>query len=169
VTLIVHSSILARAARVLALAAGLAMAAPALVAADPALTLVRGPEGTESLEFTLEALAELPQVTIVTENEFSDGAVSYRGPLIRDVLAHLGLDQAATIRLTAANDYYVDIPSSDFRRYNVILALEADGARLSRREKGPLWVMYPISDHSELRDPVYNTRLIWQVVRIESL
>jgi hypothetical protein len=169
VTLIVHSSILARAARVLALAAGLAMATPALVAADPALTLVRGPEGTESLEFTLEALAELPQVTIVTENEFSDGAVSYRGPLIRDVLAHLGLDQAATIRLTAANDYYVDIPSSDFRRYNVILALEADGARLSRREKGPLWVMYPISDHSELRDPVYNTRLIWQVVRIESL
>jgi hypothetical protein len=169
VTLLVHSSILARAARVLALAAGLAMAAPALVAADPALTLVRGPEGTESLDFTLEALAELPQVTIVTENEFSDGAVSYRGPLIRDVLAHLGLDQAATIRLTAANDYYVDIPSSDFRRYNVILALEADGARLSRREKGPLWVMYPISDHSELRDPVYNTRLIWQVVRIESL
>jgi hypothetical protein len=29
--------------------------------------------------------------------------------------------------------------------------------------------MYPISDHSELRDPVYNTRLIWQVIRIESL
>jgi hypothetical protein len=142
---------------------------PAPLAADPALTLVRGPESVESLEFSLEALAELPQVTIVTENEFSDGPVSYRGPLIRDVLAHLGLEQSDTIRLTAANDYYVDIPTSDFRRYNVILALEADGKRLSRREKGPLWVMYPISDHSELRDPVYNTRLIWQVIRIESL
>jgi hypothetical protein len=168
VNLIIPSSTLARVARALAFAAGLAMA-PALVAADPALTLVRGQGGSESLEFTLEELAELPQVTIVTENEFSDGEVSYRGPLIRDVLAHMGLDRADTIRLTAANDYYVDIPSSDFRRYNVILALEADGARLSRREKGPLWVMYPISDHSEQRDPVYKTRLIWQVVRIESL
>lgn len=138
-------------------------------AEDAALTLSAGPGGAESLEFTLEALAELPQVTIVTENEFTDGMVSYRGPLMRDVLAHLALDRSATIRLTAANDYYVDIPTSDFRRYNVILALEADGKRLSRREKGPLWVMYPISDHSELRDPVFNTRLIWQVVRIESL
>ena len=158
----------ARAAAALILAASL-VAAPAAKAADPALTLSLGSDSAEKLEFTLEALSELPQVTIVTVNEFSDGEVSYRGPLVRDVLAHLGLERADTIRLTAANDYYVDIPTSDFRRYNVILALEADGKRLSRREKGPLWVMYPISDHPELQDPVYNTRLIWQVVRIESL
>jgi hypothetical protein len=144
-------------------------AVPVSMAQDAALTLTRGASGADSLEFTLEALAELPQTTIVTENEFSDGPVTYRGPLIRDVLAHLGLDQAETVRFTAANDYYVDIPTSDFRRYNVILAIEADGNRLSRREKGPIWVMYPISDHPELQDPVYNTRLIWQVVRIESL
>lgn len=152
----------------LGLAATLALATPA-VAQSPALTLVRGTDNMQTLEFSLDALAELPQVTIVTENEFSDGPVSYRGPLMRDVLAHLGLDDADTIRLTAVNDYYVDIPTSDFRRFNVILAIEADGVRLSRREKGPLWVMYPISDHAELRDPVYNARLIWQVVRIESL
>ena len=47
--------------------------------------------------------------------------------------------------------------------------MEADGKPLSRREKGPLWLMYPISDHAELRDPIYLRRLIWQVVRIESL
>jgi hypothetical protein len=29
--------------------------------------------------------------------------------------------------------------------------------------------MYPISDHPELRDPTYVHRLIWQVVRIETL
>ena len=109
----------------------------------------------------------LPQVTIVTENEFSDGAVTYSGPLVRDVLEHLALDQADTVRFTAANDYFVEIPTDDFRRFNVILAMEADGKKLSRREKGPLWLMYPISDHAELRDPIYIHRLIWQVVRIE--
>ncbi len=133
------------------------------------LTLSKGPENIETREFTVEELAEIPQVTIITQNEFTDGPVSYRGPLVRDVLAYLGMDSAETVRVFAANDYYVDIPTSDFRRYNVILALEENGVRLSRREKGPVWVMYPISDHPELRDPVYNTRLIWQVVRIESL
>lgn len=139
------------------------------VLAEAALTLSRGGDSEDTLEFTLEELEALPLVTIVTENEFTDGEVTYRGPLVRDVLDHLALADADTIRFTAANDYYVDVPTSDFRKYNVILALEADGQRLSRRDKGPLWLMYPISDHSELRDPVYNTRLIWQVVRIDSL
>ena len=111
----------------------------------------------------------MPQVTVVTENEFADGTRAYRGPLVRDVLARLGLESLDFVRFVAANDYYVDIPTEDFRTYDVILAMEADGERLSRREKGPLWLMYPISDHPALRDPIYLRRLIWQVVRIEAL
>lgn len=141
----------------------------AVEAKSPALVLSAGPDAETTVEFTLEELAEIPQVTVVTLNEFTDAPVSYRGPLMRDVLAFLGLDDIEVVRVYAANDYYVDIPTSDFQRYSVILALEADGARLSRREKGPLWVMYPMSDHPELRDPVYNARLIWQVVRIEKI
>ncbi len=138
-------------------------------ASDVELTLA-GPEGSgELLELSMEELEAMPQITIVTESEFTDEAASYRGPLVRDLLASVGLDAAQTIRLTAANDYYVDIPTSDFSQYDVVLAMEVDGDRLSRREKGPLWLMYPISDHSELRSEVYNARLIWQVVRIEAL
>jgi len=104
-----------------------------------------------------------------TENEFSDGVVAYRGPLVRDVLAKLGLDRLQKVRFVAVNDYYVDIPTSDFTDYDAILALEADGKPLSRRDKGPLWLMYPISDNAALRDPIYLRRLIWQVIRIEAL
>ncbi len=156
-----------------AIAAGffalVAASRPAHALAETVLTLSRGSDGVESLDFTLDELAALPQVTIVTENEFSDGEVVYRGPLVRDVIEHLALGQTETLRFTAANDYYVEIPTSDFRRFDVILALEADGVRLSRRDKGPIWLMYPISDHQELRDPLFIHRLIWQVVRIESL
>lgn len=143
--------------------------APPTAQAQTALTLSRGPGNVEILEFTLEDLRGLPQKTVVTENEFVDGPVAYRGPLVRDVLERLALNQADMLRFTAVNDYYVDIPTSDFLRYDVILALEADGKPLSRREKGPIWLMYPISDHSELRAHVYINRLIWQVYRIESL
>jgi hypothetical protein len=137
-------------------------------ASEVALELV-GPGRSQTRSLTLEDLAALPQVEVRTANEFSDGVVAYRGPLARDVLAELGLDRLSMVRFIAANDYYVDIQSSDFMDYDVILAMEADGKPLSRRDKGPLWLMYPISDHAELRDPSYLRRLIWQVVRIEVL
>jgi hypothetical protein len=159
------SSALARAVFI-----GLLAASPAALAlaGAPALTL-QSAGRLETLELSLEELAALPQVTVATENEFSDGIVAYRGPLVRDVLARFGLDRLAQVRFVAANDYYVDIPTEDFRAYDAILAMEADGKPLSRREKGPLWLMYPISDHAELNDPIYLRRLIWQVVRIEAL
>jgi len=152
-----------------ALACAVLLIGSAPAAAQTVLTLSRGPGSVETLELTLDQLAVLPQVTIVTENAFADGMVSYRGPLVRDVIEQLALGEAEALRFTALNDFYVEIPTSDFRRYAVILALEADGKRLSRREKGPLWLMYPISDHRELRDPLYTERLIWQVVMIESI
>lgn len=136
---------------------------------DVELVLARGPGEAETLELTAADLAALPQVTMVTQNEFTDGKVAYRGPLVRDVLERLALDHVDTVRFIAANDYYVDIPTSDFRDYDVILATEADGKPLSRRDKGPLWLMYPFSDHPELQNNLYIRRLIWQVVRIESL
>ena len=145
--------------------ASLAIPGPAS-AAGPALQLL-GVEDQE-LDLSLDQLEAMPQVTVETENEFSNGLVSYRGPLVRDVLALVGLDARSTVRFTAANDYFVDIPTGDFREYDAILAMEANGERLSRREKGPLWLMYPISDHAALRDPIYLRRLIWQVVRIEA-
>ena len=122
------------------------------------------------LELSLEELAALPQVTVATENEFSDGDGQ---PIAARWCATCWPSSGSTgsneVRFVAANDYYVDIPTSDFRDYDAILAMEADGETLSRREKGPLWLMYPISDHAELEDPIYLRRLIWQVVRIEAL
>jgi hypothetical protein len=161
---------LSSAARALgcAVLVGLALAPASGALADAALRLVAA-DASLTLELSIDELAAMPQVTVVTENEFAEGVVTYRGPLVRDVLAQLGLDGLDFVRFVAANDYYVDIPTEDFRSYDAILAMEADGERLSRREKGPLWLMYPISDHPELRDPIYLRRLIWQVVRIEAL
>lgn len=125
--------------------------------------------GGGMVELTLEQLRAMPQTTVTTENEFVDGPVAYRGPLARDVVALLEAQGGQTLTMTAINDFAVEVPMSDVTRYDVILALEADGKTLSRRGKGPIWLMYPISDNPELRgDPVINTRLIWQLIRIEA-
>lgn len=136
--------------------------------AETVLTLSRGPQDVETLDLTLEDLLHLRQVAIVTSNAFHDGPAEYRGPLARDVIELLALNEAEVLRFTAANDYYVDLPTSDLLDYDVVLATEAEGVRLSRRDKGPLWLMYPISDHPELAEEHYVHRLIWQVVRIEA-
>jgi hypothetical protein len=162
------SRAVSRACRLL-LFIGVTILVPAAAApAEVALRLVSAGR-SEVRELTLAELAAFPQVAVRTENEFSDGLITYRGPLVRDVLAELGLERLRAVRFVAANDYYVDIPTSDFARYDVILAMEADGKPLSRRDKGPLWLMYPISDHEPLRNPIYLRRLIWQVVQIEAL
>jgi hypothetical protein len=49
----------------------------------------------------------------------------------------------------------------------VILALSMDGRELSLRDKGPIWIVYPRDDHKELHDPVFNSRWIWQLDRLE--
>lgn len=140
--------------------------APLPALADAILTLSRG---GETFELSYEDLKALPQHSVTTTTEFTDGPITFTGPLARDVLEQVGLDEAERVRLTAMNDYFIEVPTRDFAEYDVIMALEADGRRLSRRGKGPIWLMYPMSDYPELQDPLYNARLIWQLVSVEGL
>jgi len=134
-------------------------------AQEAMLTVINSVNGTEVV-LSEEDVTALTQATVNTENEFVDAMTAFKGPLGRDVLALVGAD-AGTVVLTAVNDYAVEVPYEDFINYDVVFAMSADGEQFSRRDKGPIWVVYPMSDHSELQDPVYNARLIWQLVKVE--
>ena len=138
------------------------------VAGDAVLTLRSATAiGQQEVRLTEGDLLSLPQVTVRTGTEFTDGVVEFVGPLARDVLALVAAGTATTAHMVAANQYAVDIPISDFANYDVIFALFADGKRLSLRDKGPIWVMYPLDQHEELQDSLYNVRLIWQLTAVE--
>lgn len=144
----------------------LALVTPRLaVAQDTMLTVINTLNGTE-MALTEADLMAVEQATVNTENEFVDAMTAFQGPLGRDVLALVGAS-GGTVVLTAVNDYAVEVPYEDFVNYEVVFATSADGETFSRRDKGPIWVVYPMSDHAELQDPVYNARLIWQLVKVE--
>ena len=82
------------------------------------------------------------------------------------MLAAAGAEGSA-LRLRALNDYRVDIPADDVRRYDVIVAHQLNGQALTVRDKGPLFLMYPFDRHPELRNSVYFSRCIWQLRHIE--
>ncbi|MCP5072631.1 MAG: hypothetical protein GY947_04955 [Rhodobacteraceae bacterium] len=119
------------------------------------------------IEYSMADLEAMHQHALETTNDFVDGKQVFQGPRVKDLLIYLGAQDAKTARLTAANDYSVEIATEEFFRYDAILALTMGGERFSTRDKGPIWVMYPMSEHEELQDPVFNNRLIWQLVGME--
>ncbi|EAR50328.1 Uncharacterized protein conserved in bacteria [Oceanicola granulosus HTCC2516] len=140
----------------------------AVLAAQAGAETVLTINGAEPREYTLEQLEEMPQAEYETTNAFVGEPTTFSGPLLRDLLAEDELPEDAEITLRAINDYEVDVPLSDAMTYDVIIATRMDGKHMSVRERGPLWVMYPISDHPELEDSIYSSRLIWQLVAINT-
>lgn len=128
---------------------------------------VASAEDVSEKGLSLEDLMGLDQVEITTSNEFVDGKKVFKGPLVRDILILCRAGDARQVSLIAANDYQVEVDAQEFFKYDAILALSMDGEMLSKRDKGPIWVIYPMSDHAELRKPIYNSRLIWQLVKME--
>lgn len=146
---------------IVALAAAKAVAGTILTvtgaAGDPAATRVISEEEFHSF----------PTMTYATRTDYTDGPTMFTGPLAREVLGEETLRGASVAVMTAANDFAVEIPASDLVRYDVIFATRVNGRRLSRRDKGPIWVMYPLDRHQELQNSAINSRLIWQLERLE--
>ena len=91
---------------------------------------------------------------------------TFTGCRMKDIVDYLGLT-GGTIKALALNDYAVEIPVSDAVSDGPILAYAMDGATMSVRDKGPLWIVYPFDDKPEYRSEVIYTRAIWQLERFE--
>ena len=122
-----------------------------------------GPEGAS---FDAAMLQALPGRTTVTNTPWYPKKTSFEGPLGAALLDAVGAT-GTTLRVTALNDYAVEIPASDFRSWPVILATKIDGAPISVREKGPIFVIYPFDEKPELYNELYFGRSAWQVKTIE--
>ena len=126
--------------------------------------LIETPDG--GARFDRAALEALPQHELSTSTPWTDGVSAFEGPLLCDLLARVGA-QGSVLRAKAINDYVIDIPVSDCERYPVILALKRDGKELSRRDMGPVWIVYPRDDYPELRLETINARWVWQLIELE--
>ncbi len=141
----------------------LLLAAPTLGYAQDILT-VTTPDRTES--FTLEEILAMPQTTVVTKNDYVDEATTFQGPALRSVLEGMDVARGATLKMVALNDFSSKVPAADAFEYDVILAVLLNGETMSVRDKGPIWVIYPMDGNPELHDEIYNDRLVWQLKSI---
>ncbi len=116
--------------------------------------------------FDRAMLEALPSVTIQTQTIWTEGLQTFTGVQLVDLAAYVGTD-AESLRATAVNDYAVSIPSEDWVDGGPILAYLNNGAPMSLRDKGPLWVIYPYDSKPAYQSEVAYSRSIWQLDRIE--
>lgn len=130
--------------------------------AQDALFWVRGGDVSYAVtEAVVEKVGTLTYQAMVPG--LDDQLHEVRGPLIRDLLREAGIS-GETATGIALDKYEVEIPASDFDKFDVIAAIELDGKRLTVRNKGPVWIVYPSGKHENMRkDPVYEARSIWQL------
>ncbi len=112
--------------------------------------------------FDRQMLNELERHELETHTSVTDGPQHFEGFLMRDLLDLVGAEgEMATAH--ALNDYVVDIPMSDFKDFDVLVAMEMNGKQLTARDKGPLWIVYPRDDVEELQDIRYDYRWVWHL------
>lgn len=132
---------------------------------DVVLTFVGQKAGENEAQVYTMSYAELyafPEQRIQTSTQVTYGSHIFSGPLIRNVLDRYNFE-GDTVRLEALNGYIVDVPLSDFRRFDAIFAHSMSGLRLSVRHFGPVWVVYPRDSIKELQDIRYDMRWVWQL------
>jgi hypothetical protein len=135
------------------------------VADDAVLTLSGKVPGGE-VTLTREEIAKLPQRELTEQPTSFPEPLKFKGPSLTEVLKLAGAT-GGDVTLSAADDYKVDISADDMAKFDPILAIEKDGARMAPDDFGPFFVMWPFKEKPEIDIEAYQAKAIWSVVKIE--
>lgn len=120
----------------------------------------------EGFAYDMAMLEKLPQHNIDTKTPWHLQTTRFTGPLLRDVLRSAGAS-GKMLNAAALNDYKTAIPFDDAEKFDMIIAHRMDGKPMPVRNKGPLFIIYPFDDKSELRSQQYYSRSAWQLKSID--
>lgn len=134
-------------------------------ASSPLLQLVLADKRVVNLDEA--ALAALPQAEFETKTPWTTGSHRYRGPTLASVLAAGGAGHASLIEASALNGYQQQLDLSLFEKVPLTLVRYQDDKQLTRRNKGPLWLLMPFSAYPELDHSTIHGGMVWQMIRIE--
>ena len=138
-------------------------------AGDVILTVTGNVDNTNrsgAAVFDMTMLEALAGRSATMETPWTTGETSFDGPLLRAVIEAAG-GHGKRLLVKALNDYTAEVPIEDATAYETILALKMNGAPMSVRDKGPLFLIYPFDKHPELYNEKYFSRSVWQIREIE--
>jgi len=114
--------------------------------------------------FDREMMQSLDWQEIETYTSFTTGQQAFAGPTLSSLLEAVGAS-GSVLTATAVNDYAIEIPISHADAHDVILAMDMNGKPMRVRDKGPIWVVYPLSETDAEKKP-FDNQMIWQLDRL---
>jgi hypothetical protein len=131
------------------------------------LTETRNVEADKSIQMDLKTLESIGLVEYTVTDPFERKEITYRGVMMSDLLDVMQVSSTAkTLHMVALNDYSIDVPLEDMRKYPVIFALQADGEYMPVSTRGPAMLVYPYDDFT-FDQSIYNDYWIWQIASID--
>jgi hypothetical protein len=153
-----------------ALALTLLTAGPSAAADAPPILTITGEIGAGDQDGKLvldrTAFEAMTMSVVRTETPWTDGMVIFEGVPLKSLL-DLAAAKGEVIHAVALNDYAVDIPVEDSANPKVIVAYRMNGETMRVRDKGPLWLIYPLSDDPSLQTEATHNKMIWQIRAFE--
>ena len=116
-------------------------------------------------QFDREMLMALGKQELMTDTPWTEGINTFNGPSLKSLLEAVGAN-GSNLAVTALNDYTANVPSKDAYDHDVMLAMDMNGKRMSVRDKGPVFVLYPFAKDPSLNNEVIHNRSVWQVKSI---
>ncbi|PJG57678.1 molybdopterin-dependent oxidoreductase [Aeromonas cavernicola] len=134
--------------------------------AAPALMTLALPDG-QWRTVDEASLAKLPHIEFTTTTPWTLGTRQFRGPTLATLLAAYGVPDAKKAIVSGLNGYQQLVDLTQFDNLPLTLVRYENGQPLTRRNKGPLWLLLPFTDHPTLDIPAIHNSMVWQVTRIE--
>lgn len=133
--------------------------------ADEALLVVT--HGDSLITYNLSELEALGTTTIQTSTIWTEGVQEFTGVSLAVLARDFNFNEGVFLA-SAINDYTVEVPATDAVENGPIIAFRQNGALMSIRDKGPLWLIYPYDSNPEYQSETVYSRSIWQLDRIET-
>jgi hypothetical protein len=143
-----------------------ALTGGAATAQDATLLSVTDADGAALKSYDLAALKALGTASFETTTIWTEGKQRFTGVPLTVLFKDIGVTQGE-VNAIAVNDYSVPIPVTDAVEGGPLLAFEVNGAAMSVRDKGPLWIVYPYDSKTDYQSETIYSRSIWQLNRLQ--
>lgn len=132
---------------------------------EPILTIDGSVSSSDGFKLDLASLQQLGAQTFKTSTIWTEGELIFTGVPLKALIEEAG-GAGTTVVAEALNGYAVEIPVAELEDNVPIVAYFIDNETFSRRDKGPLWVVYPYDSDDRFKTETAYAYSIWQLHRL---
>jgi hypothetical protein len=128
---------------------------------------VVAPDGTSEV-VPYATLASMPrtEVTTIEPDEPTHPTVRFSGVRALDVVRRVNGEHANDLTVLASDGFRATIQMDDVRLFPIVIALDANGAPLERDHGGPLYAVFPYTEHPELAERYTPSTWVYYVTHV---